>query len=305
MTGVMTRWGGTRNPVRGRDTVQVAATLVEEDADLMTSDPMVSLAAAVAEAPGSYAFLLGWGVPSDAGVPTDQEVFWRAVADLYRTAHGAQETPADEEVAGWLTEISRRAKLTYSEVLEEIAPDAPTRQAVLAKHFDQVEPGPTYELIAQLADRGLVRVFVTTNFDRLLERALQARGIEPVVITSDAELATAPSRDQADCYVLKTHGDYLKETIRNAPAEVAALEPGMTTELQAVFDGYGLVVVGYSGSDEAISNALRRRASRHGLYWIARAELREPARGLVAEVGGRLIVRQSASEFLGDLEHGT
>ena len=166
-----------------------------------------------------------------------------------------------------------------------------------------MEPGPTHELLAQLAERGLVRVFVTTNFDRLLERALQARGIEPVVVTSDAHLASAPSREHADCYVLKTHGDYLQETIRNTPAEVAELEPGMTAELQEVFDRCGLVVLGYSGSDEALSNALRRRTSRHGLYWVARAELTEPARGLVEAVGGRLIVRQSASEFLGDLEH--
>jgi SIR2-like domain len=267
----------------------------------MTLDPLASLSVAIAEAPGSYAFLIGSDVSSDAGVPTGQEMFWRTVADLYRTAHGAEETPGEEEVAAWLTEISRRAKLTYSEVLEDIAPDAPTRRASLAKHFEQVEPGPTYELLAQLPERGLVRVFVTTNFDRLLERALQARGIEPVVITSDADLASAPSREHADCYVLKTHGDYLRETIRNTPTELAELEPGMTTELQEVFDRHGLVVLGYSGSDEALSNALRRRTSPYGLYWVARAEPTEPARGLVEAVGGRLIVRESACEFLGDL----
>src|SRR3981189_3130544 len=174
----------------------------------MTLDPIVPLSVAVAEAPGSYAFLLGSGVSSDAGVPTGQEVFWRAVADPSRTAHAADETPGEEEVAAWLTEISLRAKLTYSEVLEDIAPDAATRRAYLTKHFEQVEPGPTHELLAQLAERGLVRVFVTTNFDRLLERALQARGIEPLVITSDADVASAPNREHADCVVLKPHGDY-------------------------------------------------------------------------------------------------
>jgi phosphoglycolate phosphatase-like HAD superfamily hydrolase len=268
----------------------------------MTLDPVVSLSAAIAEAPGSYAFVLGSGVSSDAGVPTGQEVFWRAVAELYRTAHAAEEMPGEEELARWLAEISLRAKLTYSEVLEEVAPDAPTRRAYLAKHFAQVEPGPTHELLAQLAERGLVRVFVTTNFDRLLERALQARGIEPLVITSDADVAAAPNREHADCVVLKPHGDYLQENIRNTPAELAGLEPGMTTELQEVVDRYGLVVLGYSGSDEALSNALRRRTGRYGLYWVARAELAAPARGLVEAVGGRLIVRRNASEFLGELE---
>jgi hypothetical protein len=58
-------------------------------------------------------------------------------------------------------------------------------------------------------------VFVTTNFDRLLEHALQSRGIEPVVVTCDADLQTAPSREHSTCYVLKPHGDYLQQTVRN------------------------------------------------------------------------------------------
>jgi hypothetical protein len=36
----------------------------------MPLDPIVSLTIAVAESPGSYAFLLGSGVSRDAGVPT-------------------------------------------------------------------------------------------------------------------------------------------------------------------------------------------------------------------------------------------
>jgi len=41
----------------------------------MPLDPIVSLTIAVAESPGSYAFLLGSGVSRDAGVPTGAEVF--------------------------------------------------------------------------------------------------------------------------------------------------------------------------------------------------------------------------------------
>ena len=63
-------------------------------------------------------------------------------------------------------------------------------------------------MLAGLAADGLVRVFVTTNFDRLLEQALQARGIEPVVVTDEVSLASAMPREHADCYVLKPHGDY-------------------------------------------------------------------------------------------------
>jgi len=113
-----------------------------------------------------------------------------------------------------------------------------------------------------MAEQGLVRVFVTTNFDRLLEHALQARGIEPVVVASDADLAAAMPREHAQCVVLKPHGDYLRETIRNTPEELAELEPAITVELGEIFSRYGLVVLGYSGADEAIARALRGRSSR-------------------------------------------
>jgi hypothetical protein len=264
-------------------------------------DPIVSLSVAIAEAPGSYAFFLGSGVSRDAGVPTGSEVFWQAVGELYRLQETSEETPDREGLAAWL-ESTEGPDATYSDVLELIAPDPATRREYLAKHFEGVEPGPTHERLANLAADGRAKVFITTNFDRLLEHALHARGIEPVVITSDADLEAAPRREHADCYVLKPHGDYLQQTIRNTPAELAELAPAITTELQEIVDRYGLVVLGYSGSDEGIGTVLRARHSRYGVYWLARSVLPEPPAGLVEAVGGRVIEREGAAVFLADLD---
>jgi hypothetical protein len=142
-------------------------------------------------------------------------------------------------------------------VLAEIAPDPAARRDYLARHFEGVAPGATHTALADLAAQGYIRVFVTTNFDRLLEHALQARGIEPVVVTSDADLGVARPREHARCYVLKPHGDYLQQTIRNTPEELAALEPEITVALNEVVDRYGVVALGYSGGDEALGRVLR------------------------------------------------
>jgi hypothetical protein len=265
-------------------------------------DPIVSLSVALAESPGSSAFLLGSGVSTDAGIPTGAEVRWTAVGDLYRIETGSAETPDHDGLRAWLDETSR-GDLGYSDLLELITPDPAPRRDYLAKHFEGVAPGLTHERLAGLAARGVVRVFVTTNFDRLLENALHARGIEPIVVTSDADLDVAPAREHVDCYVLKPHGDYLQQTIRNTPTELGELEPGITGVLQEIFDRYGLVVVGYSGGDEAIGTAVRRRRSRYGLYWVARGEIAEPARSIVEACAGRTIVRAGAAEFLADLDH--
>jgi hypothetical protein len=267
----------------------------------MALDPIVSLSVAIAEAPGSYAFFLGSGVSRDAGVPTGSEVLWQAVGELYRLETQTGETPPRERLSEWLDETDRSG-IDYSSVLEEIAPDPATRRDYLAKHFEGVEPGAAHTRLADLADRGLVKVFVTTNFDRLLERALQARGIEPVVVASDADLDAAPRREHARCYVLKPHGDYLQQTIRNTSAELRELTPLIAHEFAEVVDRYGLVMLGYSGGDEAIADALRARRSRYGLYWVTRGALAEPARALVEAVDGRVIVRGGAAELITDLD---
>lgn len=227
----------------------------------MPLDPIVSLSVAIAEAPGSYAVLLGAGVSRDAGVPTGEQVFWNGVGELYRLENETEETPDQEALETWLQEQGR-GDLDYSSLLELAAPDPAIRREYLAKHFEGREPGAAHERLAALAEAGYVRVFVTTNFDRLLERALLARGIEPIVITSAAELAQAPRREHAACYVLKPHGDYLQETIRNTRGELSNLGAQIEAELAEVFDRFGLLVLGYAGNDEAIIKAISIPARR-------------------------------------------
>jgi phosphoglycolate phosphatase-like HAD superfamily hydrolase len=66
-----------------------------------------------------------------------------------------------------------------------------------------------HRAIARLCSKGYVRVIVTTNFDRLLERALEVEGITPIVIdTPDAAECTSPM-PHSGCTVLKVNGDYL------------------------------------------------------------------------------------------------
>lgn len=263
-------------------------------------DPIVSLSVALAEAPGTCAFLLGSGVSRDAGVPTGWEIMRAGLHRLHQLETRSAERVDEQSLDVWLTETGREG-ITYSELLKLIAPDAAVRREYLATFFGDKTPGVTHEALADLAVEGMVRVFVTTNFDRLLEHALQARGIDPVVIASDADLEAAMPREHAPCVVLKPHGDYLRQTIRNTPEEVAELDEGVARELGEVFDRYGVVVLGYSGSDEGVSRALRARRSRYGLWWIARGELGQPATEVVETTGGRVIARETAADFLADL----
>ncbi len=263
-------------------------------------DPIVSLAVAVAESPGAYAFLLGAGVSKDAGVPTGGGVLSIALNDLYRLEHPEDDPPDEATLATWAADTGY-ANITYSEMLERLCPDPEGRRSYLAKHFEGREPGETHRLLACLAADGLVRVFVTTNFDRLLEQALREVGITPVVITAGDELGRASGREHARCYVLKVHGDYLQQTIRNTAIELATLDKKIEDELREVFERFGVVALGYSGSDEAVSRCLRPRNSRYGAYWVSRSEPAEAAAALVEALHARVIRRDTATGFLTDL----
>jgi hypothetical protein len=268
----------------------------------MPLDPIVSLSVALAEAPGACAVLLGAGVSKDAGVPTAWEIRQDGMRRLYRLETCSEDTPRDDDLDEWLREHGHDG-LGYSSLLNLIAPDPAIRRQLLAGYFEGVEPGPAHERLADLAATGVLRVFLTTNFDRLIERALIARGIDPVVVSDDATLRAAPRREHAPVFIVKAHGDYMQETIRNTESELAELEPAMTAELKAIVDHYGLLVIGWSGGDRALAEILRKRSpSRYGAWWLSRTDPpNEPARTLIETTGARLIVRPGAGDFLGDL----
>jgi hypothetical protein len=70
-----------------------------------------------------------------------------------------------------------------------------------------------HRAIARLCSKRYVRVIVSTNFDRLLRRALEIEGITPIVIdTSDAAECTSPI-PHSGCTIVKVNGDYL-ETVQ-------------------------------------------------------------------------------------------
>ena len=266
-----------------------------------TLDPIVSLAVGIAESPGLYAFLLGSGVSRDAGVPTGGEVLRNAQADLYRVVTNESEPPEGEGGLDRWIEKQGYADLGYSGILGLLAPDQVGLRDYLAQYFEGLEPGEVHRLLARMSDRGLIRVFVTTNFDRLLEAALAEVGIVPVLVTSEDDLRRASQREHVNTYMVKAHGDYLQQTIRNTAGELAQLDSGMETEVQEIFDRYGLVVLGYSGSDEALMRLLRNRNSRHGIYWVGRTAPTGDVAAVLESLGARLILRDTAADFLSDL----
>jgi hypothetical protein len=278
-------------------------------------DPMVALATSVHASPGVYALLLGSGVSTGVGVPTG----WQVVTDLMRKVAAAQ-APDDVDAASqvgddpeaWWAAHGDGEPLGYSRLLGALASTPAARQALLAGYFEPSEadreeglkvPGRAHHAIAQLAARGAVRVILTTNFDRLTERALEDAGVPPQVIHRPEQLASATPLAHARVTVIKLHGDYADLEQRNTADELAVYPEALAAYLRRVLDEYGLIVSGWSAEwDSALVHALEEaRPRRYPLFWSSYGTVGEDARRLIAQHGAVSLPGRRADDLFGGL----
>jgi hypothetical protein len=242
-------------------------------------DPLVSMSFAVYSNKGVYAVLLGSGISRAAGIPTG----WEIVLDLIRKIAKLQQEDCEPDPADWYKR-KRGKEPDYSELLDEIASKPAERQQLLRSYFEPTEdereqglklPTSAHKAIAQLAVEGYIRVIVTTNFDRLTEKALEDAGATTTVISTPDQLCGALPLTHSGVTVIKLHGDYLDTRIKNTKLELASYDTEMNKRLDQIFDEYGLIICGWSGEwDEALRAAIDRCPNhRFTTYWTAISSL--------------------------------
>lgn len=278
-------------------------------------DPLVMLATGIHAQPGVYALLLGSGVSTAAGIPTG----WGVVTELVRRAAAAK-APEDLEAAdragadpeAWWSEHGDGQPLGYSNLLGALAPTPAARRALLVGFFEPSEedlaeglktPSPAHRAIATLMKRGLLRVVITTNFDRLLERALEDVGLSPQVVSRPEAVAGLTPLAHARATVIKIHGDYADLTMRNTVEELDTYPPEWTSLLARVLDEYGLLVSGWSADwDKALVRVMEEVAQRrYPLYWDSRSSKGETATRLLAHRSGIRLPATSADALFTSL----
>ena len=196
----------------------------------------------------------------------------------------------------------------YSDLLDQLAKTQSERQQLLRTYWEPTEeereegekdPTAAHRAIAALAAQGFIKVIVTTNFDKLMERALSAAGIEATVLSTADQIQGAPPLAHIQHLVFKVHGDYLDTRIRNTEAELAAYPPEVDALLERIFNEYGLIVCGWSGDwDPALRAALERASSRrYTTYWTTRSGLSAVVQRLIAHRSAEEIQIEDANTF--------
>ena len=272
-------------------------------------DPVQSLAFSMQSNPGVYALLLGSGLSTSAGIKTG----WGIVSDLLRKLGAAADVDSDANLENWY-----RSKYDeepeYSRLLKALAKTPTERQTLLRQYFEPTgeereeglkEPTEAHRAIADLVSKGFIRVIITTNFDRLIEKALEDAGVSAQILSSlDQVRGAVPLSHNQPC-VFKVHGDYQDSRIRNSSTELDSYPTEYDQFLDRIFDEFGLIVCGWSGKwDGALRDAIHRAKShRFTTYWAKYEDLNDEAQRLIAHRRAETIHISGADDFFDTIRH--
>lgn len=271
-------------------------------------DPLHALAFSVQANPGVYALLLGSGMSRSARIPTG----WEITLDLTRKLAAVCGESCDPDPAAWYrTKFEQEPD--YSKLLDALAKTPAERQQLLRSYLEPNDaeraegikaPTAAHRAIADLAAKGYIKTIITTNFDRLIETALNDAGVVPTVLSTADQIQGAMPLIHTRCCVIKIHGDYLDTRILNTPAELDAYAPEFDRLLDRVFDEFGLILCGWSAEwDVALCSAVTRSpARRFSHHWCVVGDPGLKATELIQHRQAQLIRITGGDTFFSELQ---
>lgn len=271
-------------------------------------DKLLQLAFSVYHNPGVYALLLGSGVSRSAGVFTG----WEVMNDLIRKIAQGQQKEISGEPYLWYTE-QYSEEPGYDSLIARLGITSFERKSLLQDYFEPTPkereqdikmPSRAHQSVAKLIKSENIRLVLTTNFDRLLEKALENEGITPDVISTVDALKGARPLQHSPITIIKLHGDYRDGRIKNTIQELAKYDARINKLLDRVLDEYGLIVCGWSAEwDEALRSALYRTSQgRYTTFWAHYGEIKDDAQRLIDHRHAEVIPITGADDFFYQLE---
>ena len=270
----------------------------------MNSSILTTLAFSIYSNKGAYALFLGAGVSKAAGLPSG----WDIVTDLLKKLATQNHVSDGKNLEEWFRE-KYGCPVGYSSALQELAKTQTERVGLMKPYFEPVgkeRPQPTkaHYAIAKLAKNGYLKVILTTNFDRLLETALEEEGITPQVIRFDDDIKGATPLVHSNLTVVKINGDYLDCRFRNTDDELESYSAEMSEYLRRIFDDFGLITCGWSAQWDrgGVVNIIRSSDNfRYASYFSYVGELPDGLRDIAQYRKGNTIPIEGADSFFSEL----
>jgi hypothetical protein len=236
-------------------------------------------------------WLLGAGASANANVPTAYDLIWEFKRDIYcsreRVPVALLRDLSDPGVRVRLQEYfaSQRdlppegSPDEYAAHFEAAYPSEADRRQLLDPKMRGARASYGHLAIAALMVMEQLRIVWTTNFDTCVEDGhtyLTGSTAGLVTATPEApDLAEQAMTEGRWPLQVKLHGDFRYRRLRNTPEELRQQDAVLRRLLVSRCHEFGLAVVGYSGRDESIMEALREALNGPtrfpaGLVWFYR-----------------------------------
>lgn len=257
---------------------------------------------------GAYALLLGSGISCAAHIPSG----WKVEEELIQQLALTQGIVEAEDWHQWYEETYHEPA-SYSALLEALVKTSTERVQLMRPFFEPTDkekelgwksPTKAHYAIARLVKAGYIRVILTTNFDRLLEKALESEGVTPQVISSVGAIAQAtPIVHSQVPTIVKINGDYLDCEFRNTADELEDYPDEMRTLLSRIFEDFGLITCGWSaewdkGLIQLIEGATR---PRYNSFFAYVGEANKSLSALSNQRAGELLCIENADQLFTEL----
>lgn len=257
---------------------------------------------------GAYALLLGSGISRPAHIPSGWEVEEKLIQKL-----GALQGVAESKNWHQWYKDKYQQPASYSSLLGEIVKTSTERVQLMKSFFEPTNeekelgwknPTKAHVAIAKLAKEGYIHVILTTNFDRLLEKAFELEGVAPQVISHEGAISQAtPIVHSKIPTIIKINGDYIDCQFRNTSEELDEYPEQMKLYLHRIFEDYGLVTCGWSGEWDkgliGIINGTTR--SRYNSFFAYVGEANNSIKSLSQNRQGEIMPIENADNLFSEL----
>lgn len=224
-------------------------------------DAVTRIAMNVYSNKGVYVPLLGSGVSLSAGIMSG----WKVTEDLLKKLAFMKEGAIPDDVFQWY-KVKYKKEAEYSDLLSQLGHHSAEIGNLLWSYFEpseedklnhKKEPTEAHKAIAELAARGYFKVIITTNFDRLLENALDQKGVKYQVVSSEDDLECAVPIVHFPLTIFKVNGDYKDSRVKNTEQELTNYSKLWDNYLLNILKDFGLITSGWSAKwDKAVIKAI-------------------------------------------------
>ena len=227
--------------------------------------------------------LLGAGASIESGIPSAADCIWDWKREIYLSQNPGAIGNFDNSKSEGVRRVIQRwidsqniypaenSAEEYSYFAEKAYPIADDRRKYFQHLVSNHDPSLGYHLISLLALENIIKSVWTTNFDGMtLKCAHQYSPLVPIEITAETSGRIYRGDVDKELLCIALHGDYKYGALKNTEKELDSQDGELVKALLHELTNRDLIVMGYSGRDQSLMNALQQVYSTKGagkLFW--------------------------------------